>query len=430
VAVQREPLAAPRLGQRELDLALTQPRCDVLIIGGGPAGLATAIELRQSSDLDVVVVEARDDPSERFGESVPPDILLALDRLDLTQAFKADGHLPCPGSVSLWGRDKPGHNDFILNPVGPAWHISRTRFEAMLRTRATQMGASICSGTRARTVTRTDDHFDLVLQNPAGGRRAIHAPWVIDASGGRAWFARRQGATRRRLDGMLAIVRFAALRSGTFTAQTIVEAAPDGWWYCARLPDALVVTMLITERHAARTLTQGGYARWRELLSQTRLLAPRLDACGLDDERFRLYAVASAILDHVEGPGWIAVGDAASVYDPITSQGIHKALADAADASRTIAAAAATHNHHRGATASASRRASRTTSPTAPTSTRSNDSGQTGHSGATERTRAAVGTLRKAAARSSREPLSARRPYRPAPPYAPRALAAAPALPT
>ena len=49
--------------------------------------------------------------------------------------------------------------------------------------------------------------------------------------------------------------------------------------------------------------------------------------------------MASALLDRVEGDGWLAVGDAASAYDPIASQGIHKALADAADASRTIAAA-------------------------------------------------------------------------------------------
>ena len=95
----------------------------------------------------------------------------------------------------------------------------------------------------------------------------------------------------------------------------------------------------MTERRAARALSDGGYAGWRELLGGTRLLAPRLDACELDDERFRAYQVASAMLDRVEGDGWIAVGDAASAYDPIASQGIHKALADAADASRTIAAA-------------------------------------------------------------------------------------------
>src|ERR687885_3070010 len=181
VAVQREPVAASGMGQGECDPPLTQPRCDVLVIGGGPAGLATAIELRQSSDLDVVVTEARDEPTERFGESVPPDILVALDRLDLSHAFRADGHLPCPGSISVWGRDNPGHNDFILNPMGPAWHISRARFEAMLRRRAAQMGALICTRTRAVAVSRTDDHFDVVLQDPAGGRRAIRTSWVVDA---------------------------------------------------------------------------------------------------------------------------------------------------------------------------------------------------------------------------------------------------------
>jgi 2-polyprenyl-6-methoxyphenol hydroxylase-like FAD-dependent oxidoreductase len=179
-----------------------------------------------------------------------------------------------------------------------------------------------------------------VLQDPPGGRRAMRASWVVDASGWRAWFARRQGASRRRLDRMLAIVRLAALRSGTFTAQTVVEATPEGWWYCARLPDERLVTVLMTERRAARELTLGGYAAWREQLAGTRLLAPRLDACGLDEERLRAYPVASAILDRVEGDGWIAVGDAASAYDPLASQGIHKALADAADAARTIAAAA------------------------------------------------------------------------------------------
>jgi 2-polyprenyl-6-methoxyphenol hydroxylase-like FAD-dependent oxidoreductase len=310
------------------------------VIGGGPAGLATAIELRQSSDLNVVVGEARDDPTERFGESVPPDILVALDRLDLSHAFAADGHLPCPGSISLWGSEKPGHNDFILNPMGPAWHISRARFEAMLRTRAAQMGASVCTGTRVVAVRRTDHKFEVVLQDPAGGRRAMCAPWVVDASGWRAWFARRRGASRRRLDGMLAIVRFAVLRSGTFTAQTVVEATPDGWWYCARLPDEQIVTLLMTERRAARALTHRGHAGWRELLAGTNLLAPRLDGCELNDERIRAYPAASAMLDCVEGDGWIAVGDAASSYDPLVSQGIHKALADAADASRTIAAAA------------------------------------------------------------------------------------------
>jgi flavin-dependent dehydrogenase len=45
------------------------------------------------------------------------------------------------------------------------------------------------------------------------------------------------------------------------------------------------------------------------------------------------------VLDPVAGPGWLAVGDAASTYDPLMSQGIHKALSDGIEAAGAIAAA-------------------------------------------------------------------------------------------
>jgi flavin-dependent dehydrogenase len=241
----------------------------------------------------------------------------------------------------VWGREKPGHNDFILNPLGPAWHIHRGRFEAMLRARAGLVGASICTRTRAVAVRCVDDGFDVLLRHPSEGERCVRAAWVVDATGSRGWFARRQGATRVKHDRMIAIVRFADLAAGTFTSQTVVEATPDGWWYCARVPDDRIVTVLVTEQREARALAAGGYDRWRALLAATSLVAPRLDACRLQAERFRSYPVGSSMLDFVEGDRWLAVGDAACALDPICAQGIYKALADAADATRTIAAAAA-----------------------------------------------------------------------------------------
>ena len=302
--------------------------------------MAASIGLRLKTGLDVVVTEAGGEPVERFGESVPPDILLALDRLGLSNAFRADGHCRCPGSVSLWGRNKPGYNDFILNPIGPAWHIDRPRFEAMLRTRAQETGASLWTATRAVAVEDADDGFIVTLQHRSDGTRRVRAARVLDATGCAAWFARRQGATRCTHDRMVAIVRLAAIGSGTFTAQTLVEATAQGWWYCARLPHDRIVTVLVTEHREARGYLLADHDRWRELLASTTLLAPRLDACRLDEERFRTYPVTSGMLDRVEAERWLAIGDAASALDPIASQGIFKALADAADATEVIAAAA------------------------------------------------------------------------------------------
>ncbi len=315
---------------------MPRPRCDVLVLGGGSAGLAAAIELRQASDLGVVVVEAREEPCERYGESVPPDILLALDRLGVSGAFRADGHLPCPGSVSLWGSDRPGHNDFILNPLGPGWHLSRSRFEAMLRARAVQCGADFRAGSRAVEVTRVGDGIDVTLQRADGRREVVHAAWVIDATGWRAWFARRQGAVRREPQRLVAIVRLATIASGSFTAQTVVEAAPDGWWYGARLPGDQLTTVLLTLPGAARALLQDDQAGWRARLAGTQLLAERLASCVVENERVRAYPVPSGRLDRAEGERWLAVGEAASAYDPIASRGIHSALADARDAARAI----------------------------------------------------------------------------------------------
>ena len=208
----------------------------------------------------------------------------------------------------------------------------------MLRARATQAGASVRTRTRAVAATRVDDGFAVSLRHADDGTRPLRAGWVLDATGSRSWFARRQGAERREQDRMIAIVCVAGLRRGTFTAQTVVEATADGWWYAARLPDKRIVTVLMADHSEARALTAGGYGEWRRRLRATRMIAPRLAACSLKHERFRTHPATSSILDRVGAERWLAIGDAASVYDPIASQGIHKALADAADATHVIAA--------------------------------------------------------------------------------------------
>jgi menaquinone-9 beta-reductase len=75
-------------------MGLSQNRCDVLVIGGGPAGLAAAIALRQSS-VDVLLADALVPPIDKAcGEGIMPDSRRELAQLgvDLNCAHGAAFH--------------------------------------------------------------------------------------------------------------------------------------------------------------------------------------------------------------------------------------------------------------------------------------------------------------------------------------------------
>jgi 2-polyprenyl-6-methoxyphenol hydroxylase-like FAD-dependent oxidoreductase len=73
-------------------------------------------------------------------------------------------------------------------------------------------------------------------------------------------------------------------------------------------------------------------------LEKTRHMKTWLADCNFhSDQPMFIRSAPSFVLDRVCGPNWLAVGDAASAYDPIASQGIHKALLDGLQAADAIA---------------------------------------------------------------------------------------------
>ena len=239
--------------------------------------------------------------------------------------------------MARWGRDRPGHNDFILDPLGPAWHIDRTRFETALRVRAEAAGAQLLTSTRLHAIQITAHGARVQVYGPSGGL-VVQAAWLIDASGPGARVARRLGARRLVVDRLSALIRFVRLAEGTFTAQTLLESTPHGWWYAARLPGDRLVTALITAPQEVPPLTADGWAGWRRALAGTSLLAQQMTDVRLHSEpgsqRRGVRPVVVSRLDRVAGERWLAVGDAAAELDPITGRGIHEALTDATHAAR------------------------------------------------------------------------------------------------
>lgn len=309
--------------------------CDVVIIGGGPAGAAAAIRL---GDLgwSVLLLERSHYESARVGETLPPAIRIPLADLGVWQAFVAAGHLPSPGIVSLWGGRRQDQ-DFIHNPLGHGWHVDRRRFDRSLVAAAAARGATVWQGVRVLACSQAQGAWRLDVDSGAH-RSSITASFLVDASGRARWLAKRQRIGLVRADRMVGIV--ATMPSTSEDRRTCIETVPFGWWYSAALPDGNRLVALMTDSDCvdrSHSTLEAGWVRW---LAQTQEISRTVDA-RMFVRRCRTFAADSACLEVSAGPTWLALGDAAAALDPLCGQGVYRALSSGLTAAAAVDAALA-----------------------------------------------------------------------------------------
>lgn len=316
---------------------------DVVVVGGGPAGAAAAVTLARAARR-VLLVEALDSTTFKIGETLPPAARTLLADLGVWDAFAADGHLPCYGILSAWGSPRLHDAASIYDPHGRGWHLDRARFDALLRDAARLAGADVLTAATPKHPSRAHDGWTITLTTDEG-QSVVRCRWLVDATGRRGALARGQGAEHRQADRLVAFfMTFGGPRGDAHDdapaaqdSRTLVEAAADGWWYTALLPSRRRVVAYFTDADLFAPQDPRTAEAFLSLLNRTEHVRAYTTAGGYSAESAPKGAAAhSARLDNFAGDGWLAAGDAALSFDPLSSQGILNALFTGMEAGRAL----------------------------------------------------------------------------------------------
>jgi flavin-dependent dehydrogenase len=271
-------------------------KVDILIAGAGPAGCAVALEALARGYSVALCEGPRARAPLHLGELARPG--------EFTEGagFRTESE-----SFVLWSG--PGIGVAWSNPAA---QIDKHAFNENLRRQAIRAGARYLPQTRVLSLERTGERWRIDTTTGS-----IDSAWIADATGRVAAIARRLGARRIAFDRLTATT-VTWPPSGRPT-QHLVEAAENGWWFCANHPALGTVGTYFTDNDL-RTgfddpLRQSRCAK--AFLPPSRVGSPKILAAG------------TTLLCPVAGDGWFAVGDAAWSCDPLSSSGIGNAFRSA-----------------------------------------------------------------------------------------------------
>jgi flavin-dependent dehydrogenase len=325
----------------------TSTTWDVVIVGSGPAGAATAITLAKYGQR-VLLVEKRESPSFKLGETLPPT------SIGLVKHFLGDpegpeqqlpGLFSTAGNVSLWATEQADTADFFFTSTGHGLCVDRLAFDEALRANAVAAGATLLRGVGFQSCERIAEgsfNWQLTLISGAGAQQH-RARYLVDCSGRQAVVARSFGVpTVPNDDRLFAYAQWFSCTSGDDDRYTRIEAAPHGWWYSNRLPgtdgnETRRLVVLHTDKDLPTARMAACRQGFEQLLDDSTHIAPLLRARGYHPcGTIRGAPANSQRLRDFCGDAWMAVGDAAQAYDPLSSQGIDKALRTASHAGHMI----------------------------------------------------------------------------------------------
>ncbi|HSX58842.1 MAG TPA: NAD(P)/FAD-dependent oxidoreductase [Tahibacter sp.] len=308
-----------------------QINCDVLVVGGGPAGSTTATML-QRRGLNVLQLEKDHHPRFHIGESLLPANMPILEELGVLDEVRGIGMLKLGADFPEVGDNyRTYHFSRSLGKTPPyAFQVKREDYDEILFRNAQRSGVDAREGVKVdRVEIQADGSCIAQATVETGEKLAIRARYLVDASGrdtllgnalkikvknqkhqSAAIFAHFKGVTRRPGDeaGNISIYRF-----------------DYGWCWFIPLSDGLMSIGCVCFPEYLKQRR----GRTAEFLLDTLKLMPGAVERMADAEivgEVRVTGNYSYTCSAMTGRGFVMVGDAFAFVDPVFSSGVYLAM--------------------------------------------------------------------------------------------------------
>jgi len=307
-------------------------RWDVIVVGGGPAGSATALLLARAGASVLLLDRARFPRHKACSEYLSPATTPILERLGagVLAAIERAAHaklygmkVVAPSGVAMSGRFASDHGHAPPRPYSFA--VSRATFDMILLRAAERAGAVIREAVAVEDLVWEDGAVTGVASRSGDGRReTCNARVVVGADGLHSVVARRLGLLHTSPPRRIAFTAHVAGVAGV-EGMGELHVSHRGYVGLGPIGEDVTTVALVVPLAAVRGRTQDFRRGFFAELERYPRLAGRFDRRRLVRDVLATGPFAQWARRPVVD-GALLVGDAADFFDPFTGQGIYAAL--------------------------------------------------------------------------------------------------------
>jgi flavin-dependent dehydrogenase len=302
-------------------------RCDVLVIGGGPAGSTMSACLSQKG-WKVTLLEKEHHPRFHIGESLLPLNMPIFDRLGVRQEIEAIGMLK-PGAEFNCEGYKPAVYYFskAMDKNFPiAYQVRRSEFDHALLRNSARLGTDVREGVRATEVEFHPGQPTRVhAEDDSGSRLVWETKYLVDASGRDTFLASRLDTKHRNPEHNSAAVfgHFSGVerRPGQDAGNISVYWFEHGWYWLIPLRDGTTSVGAVCWPYYLKSRKKPVDDFLWDTIRLNPLLAERMKNAALVTPALAT-GNFSYQSERMVGDGWLLIGDAYAFIDPVFSSGV------------------------------------------------------------------------------------------------------------